>query len=101
MNYSCFSFHVGNKLRLKPGRNTDGIFEGASLPIPFSSIYGHTTYQVHNKYHKWRELAAHKNIDKNTITVTQHGKNDERYLPEIPGIPSSFIHCPSDLAASQ
>ncbi len=37
MNYS---FHVGNKPRLKPGRNTDGIFEGASLPIPFSSIYG-------------------------------------------------------------
>ncbi len=39
MNYSCFSFHVGNKPRLKPGRNTDGIFEGASLIYGITAIY--------------------------------------------------------------
>ncbi len=32
MNYSCFSFHVGNKL--KPGRNTDGI-RGCFVANPF------------------------------------------------------------------
>ncbi len=70
MNYSCFIFHVGNKDWLKPGQNTDGIFEGANpflfnLSIDIRQMKV-TVAKIKNRYFFTRSFRAAIQIANNS-----------------------------------